>query len=170
MTTLREAIEFLQNRLRTECEHCDLAYMCNHTNVKCTFLESLEIALESMVIRTLDNALGKGKQKEEEIRMLTDAEKAILRLTMIKDLFDDLSVNSNCVSVLLNREDELALKTAIEALKEQRPHGEWIYHAEWHSDGECAFECSKCGMGVDVDFNFCPNCCASMKREGEENC
>lgn len=51
---------------------------------------------------------------------------------------------------------------------EERPHGEWIYHAEWHSDGECAFECSKCGMGVDVDFNFCPNCGASMRKEGEE--
>ena len=66
MTTLREAIEFLQNRLRTECKHCDLAYMCNHTNVKCTFLESLEIAVESMLIRTLDNALAKDKQKEGE--------------------------------------------------------------------------------------------------------
>jgi len=126
MTTLREAIEFLQNRLRTECEYCDLAYLCDHTHKKCTFLESLEIAVESMLNRTLDNALDKGKQKDEEIRMLTDAEKAILRLTIIKDLFDDLSVNSNCVSVLLNREDELALKTAIETLKEQRPHGEWI--------------------------------------------
>lgn len=49
-----------------------------------------------------------------------------------------------------------------------RPHGEWIYHAEWHSDGECAFECSKCGMGVDVDFNFCPNCGADLRKEGEE--
>ena len=64
MTTLREAIEFLGNRLRTECEHCDLAYMCANTHVKCTFLESLEIALESMVIRTLDNALDNDKQKE----------------------------------------------------------------------------------------------------------
>lgn len=66
MTTLREAIKFLQNRLRTECEYCDLAYMCDHTNKKCTFLESLEIAIESMTIRTLDNAIDKGKQKEGE--------------------------------------------------------------------------------------------------------
>lgn len=66
MTTLREAIEFLGNRLRTECEHCDLAYMCDHTHKKCTFLESLEIALECMVIRTLDNALTNDKQKEGE--------------------------------------------------------------------------------------------------------
>lgn len=161
MTTLREAIEFLQNRLRTECEYCDLAYLCDHANKKCTFLESLEIAIKSMTIRTLDNALDKGKQKDEEVRMLTDAEKAILRLTIIKDLFDDLSVNSNCVSVLLNREDELALKTAIKTLKEQRPHGEWI------DKGEYA-ECSICGSCSGTQFdgvepiplktNFCPNC------------
>ena len=50
----------------------------------------------------------------------------------------------------------------------ERPHGEWIYHKEWELDGECAFECSKCGMGVDVDYNFCPNCGADM-REGERN-
>ena len=41
-----------------------------------------------------------------------------------------------------------------------RPHGEWIYHKE------CAFECSKCGMGVDVGYNFCPNCGADMREEG----
>ena len=52
--------------------------------------------------------------------------------------------------------------------EKQRPHGEWIYHKEWEFNGECAFECSKCGMGVDVDYNFCPNCGADMKpKEGE---
>lgn len=51
---------------------------------------------------------------------------------------------------------------------EERPHGEWIYHKEWECDGECAFECSKCGMGTDVDYNFCPNCGADMRKEGEE--
>lgn len=165
MTTLREAIEFLQSRLRTECEHCDLAYMCDHANKKCTFLESLEIAIESMTIRTLDNALDKGKQKDEEIRMLTDAEKAILRLTIIKDLFDDLSVNSNCVSVLLNREDELALKTAIETLKEQRPHGKWEEHVERKNLN--TRKCTSCGEYGAVGY-FCMWCGADMMREGDE--
>ena len=51
---------------------------------------------------------------------------------------------------------------------EERPHGEWIYHKEWEFDGECAFECSKCGMGVDVDYNFCPRCGVYMgKGEAE---
>ena len=45
--------------------------------------------------------------------------------------------------------------------------GEWIYHKEWKFNGECAFECSKCGMGTDVDYNFCPNCGARLK-EGDE--
>ena len=53
--------------------------------------------------------------------------------------------------------------------EEIRPHGEWIYHKEWELDGECAFECSKCGMGTDVDYNFCPNCGADMRKEGERN-
>ena len=48
----------------------------------------------------------------------------------------------------------------------ERPHGKWIYHKEWECDGECAFECSKCGMGFDVDYNFCPRCGADM-REGD---
>ena len=56
-----------------------------------------------------------------------------------------------------------------ERRKKQRPHGEWIYHKEWEWDGECAFECSKCGMGTDVDYNFCPNCGADMREEGEKN-
>lgn len=48
-----------------------------------------------------------------------------------------------------------------------RPHGEWIYHKEWELDGECAFECSKCGMGVDVDYNFCPKCGSDNRKKGE---
>ena len=48
-------------------------------------------------------------------------------------------------------------------------HGEWIYHKEWELDGECAFECSKCGMGTDVDYNFCPNCGANMRVKDELN-
>ena len=59
--------------------------------------------------------------------------------------------------------DRCAIDMAIEALKEPK-QGEWIYHKEWELDGECAFECSKCGMGTDVDYNFCPNCRADMRR------
>ena len=52
---------------------------------------------------------------------------------------------------------------------DKRPHGKWIYHKEWECDGECAFECSKCGMGTDVDYNFCPNCGSDNRpKEGEK--
>lgn len=61
--------------------------------------------------------------------------------------------------------------------EDERPHGEWIYHAEWEVDGECPYECSKCGIGSDVDYDFCPGCGLPMtekaleilrKREGEK--
>lgn len=60
-----------------------------------------------------------------------------------------------------------SVNEASELLRKKRPRGEWIYHAEWYSDGECAFECSKCGMGVDIDYNFCPNCGADMRKKGD---
>lgn len=49
--------------------------------------------------------------------------------------------------------------------EEARPHGEWLYHKEWAFDGECAFECSRCGMGSDVDYDFCMRCGADMRKE-----
>ena len=51
----------------------------------------------------------------------------------------------------------------------ERSHGEWIYHAEWYSDGECAYECSKCGMGAYVGYNYCPRCGADMRKEGGDS-
>lgn len=41
--------------------------------------------------------------------------------------------------------------------------GRWIYHPDWESDGECAYECDQCGMGSDVDYNYCMRCGAKMK-------
>lgn len=57
---------------------------------------------------------------------------------------------------------------AVMGIAEKRPHGEWIYHKEWYSDGECAYECSRCGMGADVDYNFCPNCGLPMNEKALE--
>lgn len=67
------------------------------------------------------------------------------------------------ISVALFVQDDKSAFPTVE-----RPHGEWIYHKEWELDGECAFECSKCGMGTDVDYNFCPKCGADMREEGDE--
>lgn len=51
----------------------------------------------------------------------------------------------------------------------QRKKGKWIYHSNWEADGECGYECSECGMGSDVDYNYCMRCGARMVKEGEEH-
>ena len=76
--------------------------------------------------------------------------------------------------------DLIGLNMAIEALKDERPHGEWIKGKEisrtmlagktLYIDYE-DFTCSNCGLVLDrllyhVDgspiYNFCPNCGAKM--------
>lgn len=47
-------------------------------------------------------------------------------------------------------------------------HGRWIYHPDWQADGECGYECSECGRGVEVDYAYCPNCGAKMNEEDNE--
>lgn len=53
------------------------------------------------------------------------------------------------------------------AVTPKRKKGKWIKHPEWQSDGECGYECDQCGMGSDVDYDFCMRCEADM-REGKE--
>ena len=49
-------------------------------------------------------------------------------------------------------------------------HGHWIYHPDWQADGECGYECSECGMGSDVDYQFCMRCGAKMDgKDGDGN-
>ena len=71
--------------------------------------------------------------------------------------------------------DLIGLKMAIEALKEERPHGEWLSHYdyckkhEFIPTGLIAFWwCNQCEQGVEIKTNFCPNCGASMRKEGEK--
>lgn len=69
-----------------------------------------------------------------------------------------------------------ALELAIEALKEQRPHGEWI--GDTDIDGTC--KCSICRMTFDIDRlkmvmcngkyempPCCPNCGSDNRKKGE---
>lgn len=54
-----------------------------------------------------------------------------------------------------------AVDMAIEALKEQRPRGEWI-------GNRFGIQCSECGLirnAVPYEMNFCPNCGAPMTEE-----
>lgn len=45
----------------------------------------------------------------------------------------------------------------------ERKKGKWIHHTDWEYDGECGYECSVCGMGSDVDYDFCMRCGADMR-------
>ena len=55
---------------------------------------------------------------------------------------------------------------------EAQPHGEWI-ETYYSIDGVGAsrFKCSKCGKEISTygnPYNFCPNCGASMRKDGEK--
>ena len=55
--------------------------------------------------------------------------------------------------------------TEFPAIEPERKKGKWIRHPEWQADGECGYECDQCGMGSDVDYNFCMRCGADMRGE-----
>lgn len=71
-----------------------------------------------------------------------------------------------------------AVKVAIEALEEQRPHGEWVevgYTEDYH---EAKYRCTNCKTEYKyTDFiniapvecfpNFCPNCGSDNRKEPE---
>jgi rubrerythrin len=66
-----------------------------------------------------------------------------------------------------------AVIMAIEALEEQRPHGEWKPLGEPDDLGiHSWYICSRCGFRttwhmVDI-FHFCPNCGSDNRKEGDE--
>ena len=49
----------------------------------------------------------------------------------------------------------------------QQKVGKWIFHPEWQADGECGYECNQCGMGSDIDYDFCMRCGAKMVQPQE---
>lgn len=62
-------------------------------------------------------------------------------------------------------------------IPDQRPHGEWHTtpnpnHSPFDSTSEVIYMCSKCdysnGDRIAAAWNFCPNCGADMRKEGEE--
>lgn len=62
---------------------------------------------------------------------------------------------------------EADAETRLMSLEPEQKKGKWIYHPDWASDGYCGYECDQCGMGSDVDYNFCQNCGADMRGEQE---
>lgn len=67
--------------------------------------------------------------------------------------------------------DLIGLKMAIETLKEERPHGEWIPSVigratKYKMCKECGFEVDKY---VSNAYNFCPNCGADMRTQNDRS-
>jgi len=62
------------------------------------------------------------------------------------------------------------VRMAIEALKDQRPHGEWISNNSYNRRWKTFLDCSVCHYGKNGDVicqvtkipRFCPNCGAIM--------
>lgn len=50
--------------------------------------------------------------------------------------------------------------------KAERPHGEWKQKSGLYFGYPY---CSKCGYAYKHAFNFCPNCGADMREEGDRN-
>ena len=68
-----------------------------------------------------------------------------------------------------------AVQMGAEALKEQRPRGEWLSHYdyckkhEFVPSGLIAFWwCNQCEQGVEIKTNFCPKCGTPMTDEAFE--
>ena len=80
-------------------------------------------------------------------------EDAIEIIETFRLIFDSPEVENK--EVLLG-----AIDKAIEALKNQRPHGKW-----WLDS--VGFYCSECKIHPDYSSNYCPNCGADM-REAEQ--
>lgn len=62
---------------------------------------------------------------------------------------------------------EEALKTAIEALKDERLKGHWLDKDGEPTDDQYAVHCSKCTKWSEYASNFCMNCGADMRGEEE---
>lgn len=67
-------------------------------------------------------------------------------------------------------------RKTIEFLKGGRSHGKWLTtqnpnHSPFDNTSEVTYVCSKCtyssGDRITEYWNFCPNCGASMRKEGE---
>ena len=63
-----------------------------------------------------------------------------------------------------------ALNMALDALKKERPHGEWIVNNRYKRKGKTFLDCSVCHYGENGDVicevkeipRFCPSCSAIM--------
>jgi len=106
----------------------------------------------------------------EAIKVLSErpepCEDAVSREDAIDTLDDEITITgkSNAYVVI---DYVQRVKRKLENLPSVIPKsktGKWIRHPEWKADGECGYECDQCGMGSDVDYNFCMRCGAKMEE------
>lgn len=105
--------------------------------------------------------------REEAIDIIKAERECVYRQGITGECCRD---DMGCGACDLVQEDTNIMKAydmAIEALKEERPHG------EWKKDGFFAI-CSECGHELQhyelvvSRLNFCPTCGADMRKEGGE--
>ena len=72
-----------------------------------------------------------------------------------------------------HRWSKVVRDTVDELEKDRRPHGEWIEHRRYNPIGcfYSAYECSNCRdeLWQMTEWQFCPNCGADMREEGDTN-
>ena len=84
-------------------------------------------------------------------------EDAISRQDAINALDDEITITGKSNAYVV-KDYVQRVKRKLEKLPSVTPKrktGKWIRHPEWEADGECGYECDQCGMGSDVDYNFC---------------
>jgi len=76
-----------------------------------------------------------------------------------------LTEYGNGRAVYISVEETVRRIEQLPFIQSEQKKGYWIYHLKWETDGECGYECSECGMGSEVDYNYCMNCGADMRGE-----
>lgn len=167
---LIDADAFIQeNKEIIDCE-------IDHPKYQDTIRELIDDAptIKAFTLADIEENYRKGLEKglEEAERPKArryNREKAIEILQRLADgksedlyIFDDEG-GDVCGQIL---EEQNAILSGIESLKDQRPHGEWVF------DEDGYFSCSCCKMKPKYQVAttyFCPNCGADMRRkEGGE--
>ena len=85
-----------------------------------------------------------------------------------QQVINALTEYGNGRAVYISVEEAVRRIEQLPSVQPEQKKGYWIYHLKWETDGECGYECSECGMGSEVDYNYCMNCGADMKGDKDE--
>ena len=115
--------------------------------------------------------------QKKPYRVFSDDEKDVKRMNRERAIqILKMNEQEKWRSGITSEEEKEAVDMAIEALKEQRPHGEWRECEVKNIFGEKmkVYECSNCkrknigDIWIMCKLSFCPHCGADMRKEGEE--